>query len=48
MALPSLTIPVNGSDPDGTDGDNNPDEESGTPVSFIQNPVLGGKTQRQN
>ncbi|MBK6996782.1 MAG: hypothetical protein IPH31_18330 [Lewinellaceae bacterium] len=32
---------VNGSDPDGTDGDNNPDEESGTPVSFIQNPVLG-------
>jgi hypothetical protein len=32
---------VNGSDPDGSDGDNNPNEESGTPVSFTQNPVLG-------
>ncbi len=32
---------VNGSDPDGSDNDNNPDEESGTPVSFMQNPILG-------
>ena len=32
---------VDGSDPDGTDGDNNPDEESGTPVSIAPNPVLG-------
>ena len=32
---------VDGADPDGTDNDNNPDEESGTPVSFTQNPVIG-------
>ncbi|MBK6996775.1 MAG: hypothetical protein IPH31_18295 [Lewinellaceae bacterium] len=34
-------VSVDGSDPDGTDGDNNPDEESGTPVSIAPNPVLG-------
>ena len=32
---------VNGSDPDGTDNDGNPDEESGTNVSFDQMPSLG-------
>ncbi|MBK6996776.1 MAG: hypothetical protein IPH31_18300 [Lewinellaceae bacterium] len=32
---------LDGSDPDGTDGDNNPDEESGTPVSIDPNPVIG-------
>ena len=32
---------VNGSDPDGTDNDGNPDEESGTGVSFDQMPSLG-------
>ncbi|MBK6996772.1 MAG: hypothetical protein IPH31_18280 [Lewinellaceae bacterium] len=34
-------VSVDGADPDGTDGDNNPDEESGTPVSIDPNPVLG-------
>ncbi|MBK6996767.1 MAG: hypothetical protein IPH31_18255 [Lewinellaceae bacterium] len=34
-------VSVDGSDPDGTDGDNNPDEESGTPVSIAPNPGLG-------
>ena len=32
---------MNGSDPDGTDNDGNPDEESGTNVSFDQMPSLG-------
>ncbi len=32
---------VDGADPDGVDGDDNPDEESGTPVSFDQMPQIG-------
>ena len=32
---------VDGPDPDGTDEDDNPDEESGTPITFTQNPIIG-------
>ncbi len=37
----STDTSVDGSDPDGVDGDDNPDEESGTPVSFDQMPQIG-------
>ncbi len=37
----TMDTSVDGSDPDGVDGDDNPDEESGTPVSFDQMPQIG-------
>ncbi len=37
----TMDTSVDGSDPDGVDGDDNPDEESGTNVSFDQMPQIG-------